>query len=245
MTEARTTVRNRGLYGATAIVTGGAGGIGSGVVAALRAQGARVAALDLRSNPEATLSVECDLTDQAAVDGALVDVVDRLGSPGVLVCASGICSEHPYESLEPREWQRVVDASLTATYLVTHAVVPEMARAGSGAVVTFSSGWATKGYPLGSHYAAAKAGIEALTKSLALEFAASGVRVNSVAPGPITTPMILDRPDFDFSGRAAAIPLGRIGEVADVVDPVLFLAGDGARYITGQVLHVNGGLLMP
>ncbi|MFC8667650.1 SDR family NAD(P)-dependent oxidoreductase [Streptomyces sp. NPDC057199] len=245
MTESSSIARSTDFDGVTAVVTGGAGGIGSGIVAALRTQGAQVAALDLRSNPEATLSVECDLTDQAAVDAALAGVVDRLGTPGVLVCASGICSEYPYKSLKPAEWQRVVDASLTATYLVTHAVVPEMAQAGRGAVVTFSSGWATKGYPLGAHYAAAKAGIEALTKSLALEFAASGVRVNSVAPGPITTPMILDRPDFDFAGRAAAIPLGRIGEVSDVVDPVLFLAGDGARYITGQVLHVNGGLLMP
>lgn len=234
------------LFGsAVAVVTGGAGGIGGGVIAALRDGGARVASLDLHRAPAAELSVECDLADPEAVVAGCARVRAELGTPTVLVCAAGVCSEHPYADLVPAEWSRVMDSSLTATYLVTRALLPAMAEAEGGAVVTLSSGWATKGYPRGPHYAAAKAGIEALTKSLALEFAGAGIRVNSVAPGPVMTPMVTDRRDFDYAGRAAAIPLGRIADVIDIVDPVLFLAGAGARYITGQVLHVNGGMLMP
>jgi NAD(P)-dependent dehydrogenase (short-subunit alcohol dehydrogenase family) len=171
--------------------------------------------------------------------------VRALGGVSHLVCAAGVVSEHPVTELEPSEWHRVVDISLTGAFLVARSAAPHMAREGGGAIVTTSSGWATKGYPNGAHYAAAKAGVEALTKSLALELAPQGVRANSVAPGPVRTAMILGNPAFDTAGRVAAIPLGRLGEVADVVDPMLFLLGDGARWITGQVLHVNGGMLMP
>lgn len=227
------------------IVTGGAGGIGGGAVAALLERGARVAVLDVTPSAAATVSLRCDVTDPGAVEQAVADAAEALGGVTHLVCAAGVVSEHPVTELEPREWHRVVDISLTGAFLVARSAAPHMARAGGGAIVTTSSGWATKGYPSGAHYAAAKAGVEALTKSLALELAPHGVRANSVAPGPVRTAMILDNPAFDTAGRVAAIPLGRLGEVADVVDPMLFLLGDGARWITGQVLHVNGGMLMP
>lgn len=228
-----------------ALVAGGAGGIGRGLVDALGRAGSRVAVLDLHRNEQAALSIECDVTDADRVEDAVAKVETELGSPQWLVCAAGVVSEAPLTDLDPAEWHRVVDVSLTSAFLVTRAVLPSMLDAGGGSIVTLSSGWGRKGYPLGAHYAASKSGIEALTKSVALEYAARGVRCNAVAPGPVRTAMIADNPAFDEASRSKLIPMGRIGEVSDVVDPIVFLLGDGARYITGQVLHVNGGMLMP
>lgn len=231
--------------GAVAVVTGGAGGIGSGVVRALRARGAAVVVLDLRHSADATLSMLCDVTDPDSVEFAITHARAELGVASLLVCSAGVVSEHPLDQLAAAEWHRVVDVSLTSAYLVSKSVVPAMAEAGGGAVVTMSSGWARKGYPFGPHYAAAKSGVEALTKSLALEFASKGVRANSIAPGPIRTAMIDDNSAFDAAAKVDAIPMGRLGDVEDVVLPTLFLLGKDSRYVTGQVLHVNGGLLMP
>lgn len=231
--------------GSVVVVTGGAGGIGSGLVQALIERGAQVAALDVKENTDATVFVKCDVTDPASVAAAVARVRKELGDADRLVCAAGIVKEVPFEALGPEQWHQIVDISLTGSYLICHALIPGMLRRGGGAIVTMSSGWGRKGYPRGADYAAAKSGVEALTKSLAIEFASRGVRANSVAPGPIRTAMIWDNPEFDESARTAAIPMGRLGEVADIVDPVMFLLGDASRYITGQVLHVNGGLLMP
>lgn len=228
-----------------AIVVGGSGGVGRGVVRALSAAGAQVAVLDLMRNDEAFLSIECDATVDAVVGDAVARVEKALGPPDSLVCAAGVVSEAPLPQLSLTEWRRVLDVSLTSAFLAVRSVAPVMAEHGGGSIVTFSSGWARKGYPTGAHYAAAKAGVEALTKSVALEYAGRGVRVNCVAPGPIRTPMLADSASFDEAARASAIPMGRIGEVDDVVGPVLFLLSDEARYVTGQVLHVNGGMLMP
>lgn len=227
------------------LVAGAAGGIGRGLVDALLATGAHVAALDLADNQAATMSLRCDVTDAGAVGTAVAKVSAELGAPTRLVCAAGVVSEAPLADLAPDEWRRVVDVSLTSAFLLTRAVLPGMVECGAGVIVTMSSGFARKGYALGAHYAAAKSGVEALTKSIALEYAGRGVRCNAVAPGPVRTPMIENNPAFDEAARAALIPMGRIGEVADVVEPVMFLLSDAARYITGQVLHVNGGMLMP
>lgn len=235
-----------------AVVTGGAGGIGRAVVAALARRGIRTAVLDLAASraggtAEAALSLDCDVRDPEAVETAMARAAAELGPVRYLVCAAGVVSEAPLAELEPAEFRRVVEISLFGGFHALRAVLPEMVARGEGSVVAMSTGWATKGYPNGAHYAAAKAGVEALVKSAALETAAAGVRVNAVAPGPIETPMLTDFPDYHAraADRARAIPMGRVGEVGDVVGPVLFLLGEDSRYMTGQIVQVNGGLLMP
>jgi NAD(P)-dependent dehydrogenase (short-subunit alcohol dehydrogenase family) len=238
--------------GGVAVVTGGAGGIGRAVVAALAGRGVRTAVLDLEVSrgagvPGAELALDCDVRDADAVAEAMARVATGLGPIEYLVCAAGVVSEAPLAELDPAEFRRVVEISLFGSFHAMRAVLPAMAARGQGSVVAMSTGWATKGYPNGGHYAAAKAGVEALVKSAALETAAAGVRVNAVAPGPVETPMLTDFPDYHdrAADRARAIPMGRVGEVDDVVGPVLFLLGDDSRYMTGQIIQVNGGLLMP
>jgi NAD(P)-dependent dehydrogenase (short-subunit alcohol dehydrogenase family) len=232
-----------------AVVTGGTGAIGRAIVEALQAEGAVVAVLDHRvHSASGDLVIECDVTSGTAVEAAVARVAQRVGPPTHVVCSAGVVSEAELADLSEAEWHRVVDTSLTGAFLTLRATLPLMAAARGGAAVALSSGWGTKGYPRGSHYAAAKAGVEALVKSAALEFAPAGVRVNAVAPGPVLTPF-LPVPDDELDEfrrqREAAIPLGRLAEPADVVGPVLFLLGGESAYVTGQVLHVNGGLLMP
>lgn len=234
-----------GLRAAPVVVSGGAGGIGAAIVRALAAAGVQAASLDLGAGGLAALDVVCDVTDAQAVADAVARVADELGAPGALVCAAGVVSELPLAELEPAEWRRVVDASLTSSFLLARAVAPHLVARGGGPIAMLSTGYATKGMLHGPHYAAAKAGVEALAKSLALELGPAGVRVNAVAPGPVRTAMLDTKPGWDEAAVARAIPLGRIGEPEDVADAVLFLLGERSRYVTGQVLQVNGGMLMP
>lgn len=229
-----------------AVVTGASSGIGKGVAAALVAEGARVVGLSRSATgPKGCVAhLSCDVTDPASVDRAFAAADEAVGPIALLASCAGIVSEHPIEELAPAEWHRIVDTSLTGSYLVMRAAVPRLRTHGGGAIVALSSGWARRGYPRGAHYAAAKGGLEALVRSLALELAPDAIRVNAVAPGPVRTAMLDDLPDFDEDHRAGIIPLGRIGEVADVVAPVLFLLGDGAAHTTGQVLQVSGGLTL-
>lgn len=241
--------RERGFDGAVALVTGGGGAIGGHVVGALREEGAAVAVLDrCPGSACADLALECDVTSSHHVAAAVEHVTSTLGTATHVVCAAGVVSESDLARLSDDEWHNVIDTSLTGAFLTLRATLPAMAEAGRGAAVALSSGWGTKGYPRGGHYAAAKAGVEALVKSTALEFAQAGVRVNAVAPGPVLTPF-LPVPETDLDEfrreREAAIPMGRLAEPPDVTGPVLFLLGADSAYITGQVLHVNGGLLMP
>jgi NAD(P)-dependent dehydrogenase (short-subunit alcohol dehydrogenase family) len=187
----------------------------------------------------------CDIGDPGSMAVAF-DEISRRFPEGLahVVCSTGVVSEHPIDELLPEEWRRVVDASLTGTYLTLHHAVPLMRLREGASVVAMSSGWARRGYPKGAHYAAAKGGIESLVRSLSLELARDGIRVNAVSPGPVRTPMLDDLPDFDPAERASRIPLGRLGTVEDIVSATFFLLGDQAGHITGQVLQVSGGLTL-
>lgn len=229
--------------GGAALVTGGAGDLGRPIVAALAEAGLEVGVLDLAADGPGH-AVACDVTDPSAVEAAVARLAEELGEFGSLVCAAGLQSEHALEDLTPAEFRRVLDASLTGAFFTAKAAVPRMASGGS--IVLFSSGLGFRGMDRGAHYAAAKAGLVGLTKSLALELGPRGIRANAVAPGPIRGRMLEAMDPDRVSARGAdAIPLGRLGEPADVVGPVLFLLSSASSYMTGTVIHVNGGMLMP
>jgi len=224
------------------VVTGGAGGIGTAIVADLVAAGRAVVTLDRLNARGATESFVLDVADQDAMNSAIGTIAQRYAGIDALVCAAGTVCEFPVAQMPLGDWQSVIDASLTGTFLAARATLPSMIAARRGSIVGFSSGYATSGYRNGANYAAAKAGIEALVKSIALENAEHGVRANSIAPGPIQTPMSNAERVAFITPR---IPMQRIGTVHDLVGLVRFLIGDESAYITGQTIHVNGGLLMP
>jgi NAD(P)-dependent dehydrogenase (short-subunit alcohol dehydrogenase family) len=233
---------------APVLVTGSSSGIGAALAERLVALGARVVGLSRSGRaPDGVLAaIGCDVGRAESMAEAFRQIGELFADTGLVhvVCSAGVVSEHPIEDLGPEEWHRIVDASLTGTYLTMHHAVPLLKAHGGGSVVAMSSGWARRGYPRGAHYAAAKGGVESLVRSLALELAPDRIRVNAVSPGPVRTNMLDSLEDFDESERAGRIPLGRIGEVEDVVAPTLFLLGDTADHITGQVLQVSGGLTL-
>lgn len=222
-------------------MTGGAGGLGTAIVADLSAGGRTVVSLDRKPATAGAESVLLDVADEAAVGGAVARIAERYGGIEALVCAAGTVAEHPVAAMPLAAWRSVIDASLTGTFLATRAALPAMIAARGGSIVAFSSGYASSGYRNGANYAAAKAGVEALMKSVALEGAEYGIRANSIAPGPIDTPMLTPERAAFIGPR---IPLRRVGTPADIVGVVRFLLGDESSYITGQTIAVNGGLLM-
>lgn len=226
------------------IVTGASGGLGRHISAILDRHGHRVVALDQVPEDDGLV---CDVTSESSVAHAFDQVVERFGPPSGLVCAAGVVEESPVVDTDLVVWRRVVDVSLTGTFLTIRALLRSRGNLPAQSAVAFSSGYATKGYRHGASYAAAKAGVEALVKSLVLEEAPNGFRANSIAPGPIDTPML--NAAKAYPGRVDAVvratPMGRLGQVDDIGEVVSFLLSDASRWITGQVLHVNGGMLMP
>jgi NAD(P)-dependent dehydrogenase (short-subunit alcohol dehydrogenase family) len=233
-------IRVDGLDGKVAVVTGAGGGIGGAIVETLQAQGARVAAADIQAPPLGDHAVAMDVRDPAAVDAAFAEVERELGAVQVLVLNAGIFVIEDFETMSVESWQRTIDVNLTGAFLCAHRALPGMREAGWGRVVAIgSSAGKTGGSKSMAAYAASKAGIMALAKSIASEYAAAGVTANALAPSLIDTPMLAGIADL-----ASRIPVGRLGRPQDVADLVAFLASDHAGYITGEVVDVNGGFLI-
>ncbi len=247
------------LSGRSALVTGAARGIGLAVAADLAANGARVALVDAdgpaltasagelagRTGAANVLPVLADVTSASEVQGAVAAAVSAFGGLDILVNNAGICPLTPFEAIDEAEWDRVLAVNLKGAFLFCQAALPALRRSRSGRIVNVSSVSGQMGGVLvGAHYAASKAGLIALTKSLARLVAGDGITVNCVTPATTATDLTAAwSPELQDRVRAQ-IPLGRFAGAGEIAAAVCFLAGDGASFITGATLDVNGGLLM-
>jgi 2-hydroxycyclohexanecarboxyl-CoA dehydrogenase len=229
----------------TALVTGGASGIGRAIADRLRADGNHVATIDLTPS-DADFGFTADVTDRAELDIALTAVRAALGPITILVNAAGMTSFRRFTNITPDEWTKVIDVNLNGVFHVTQAVLPDMLEAGWGRIVNISSSSTHSGSPFQAAYVAAKSAVDGLTKTLALEYGPQGITANVVPPGSIDTPMLRKAEAQGLLGGtvddiAARIPVRRIGLPADVAATCSFLVSEEAGYITGQIVGVNGG----
>lgn len=245
------------LTGKTAIVTGGSRGIGRAVSLLLAREGANVAivyagntaaAEETKQQAEALGAAaavfQCDVADEQAVTDMVKAVKTQFGSVDILVNNAGITRDGLLMRMKEADWQAVLDTNLTGVYHCTKAVSKLMMKQRHGAVINLSSVVGETGNAGQANYAAAKAGIIGFTKAVAKELASRNIRVNAVAPGYVETDMTAGLPDLAKEDMLRSIPLGRPATADDVAQAVLFLASDQACYITGQVLNVDGGMVM-
>jgi len=238
------------------LVTGAGSGIGRAIALALASKGVSVGVLDISEKKARTVSGEiekmngraipltADVADKAEVEGALAEFINESKSIDAIVNSAGVSGHQPFVDLTENEWSRVLAVNLKGTFLCCQAALRHMITRRSGRLVNIASNYGLQGAAQMAHYAASKGGVIALTKSIALECASYGITVNAVAPGPVDTPMA-DRSPKQIQERGRQIPMGRIAVPEDIVGAVLFFAVGDSDYITGQVLHVNGGFLMP
>ncbi len=227
----------------TAVVTGGASGIGRAIATRLAADGHHVATIDLQPSA-ADFAYSADVTDRAQVDAALDKIHTQLGPVSVLVNAAGLDGFSRFTDITFDDWQRVVNVNLNGVFHCCQAVIPEMVDAGWGRIVNISSSSTHSGVPRMAHYVAAKSAVNGLTKSLALEYGPSGITVNAIPPGFIDTPMLRgaeERGNMNVEKATAMTPVGRMGKPEDIAAACAFLVSEEAGYITGQILGVNGG----
>jgi 3-oxoacyl-[acyl-carrier protein] reductase len=251
------------LHGMTALVTGASGGIGSAIARSLAAQGARLALsgsnaaklrafrdeLDeaghhLHAPRDDHVAITCDLSKAEDVEKLVPAAVDSLGKLDILVNNAGITRDNLAVRMKDEEWDAVIRVNLEAAFRLMRAAAKPMMKARFGRIVTITSVVGATGNPGQVNYAAAKGGLTAMSKSFAQELASRGVTVNCVAPGFIRTAMTDSLPDAQKEALNARIPMGRMGEGPDIGAAVAFLASREAGYVTGQTLHVNGGMAM-
>lgn len=234
-------IQVQGLAGRVAVVTGGGRGIGKATAAALVANGARVAVIDIvpPTTPD-VLNLTCDVSDPAQVEAAIARVETELGPISVAVMAAGIFPTAPIEETTLESWQRCLDVNLTGSFLVAKRVLPAMREAGYGRLIFLgSSAGKAGGARAMSSYAASKAGVMTLAKAIANEYAKTGVTANALAPTMIDTPMIDGQREL-----VSRIPVGRLGKPEEVAALICFLASEHAGYITGEITDINGGFFV-
>ena len=241
------------LTGMTALVTGASGGIGSAIAQALAAQGARLAVSGSNADKlnafRDTLggdhvALPCNLGDAAAVDALVPSAVEALGQLDILVNNAGVTRDNLIMRMKDEEWMDVIRINLEANFRRARAAAKPMMKARFGRIISVTSVVGATGNPGQANYAASKAGVTGMTKALAQELASRGVTANCVAPGFIATAMTDDLPDAQKEALNQRIPAGRMGAGDDIAAAVVYLASKEAGYVTGQTLHVNGGMAM-
>lgn len=243
-----------GLSGRVALVTGAAGGIGSAISRSLAAEGCDVALLDVAGNRlldavaadveragRRALRLEADVADYAAAERMVSDTVATLGALDLLVCAAGVTRDGMSWKLREADWDLVLAVNLKGCFNYARAVTPALRGRGRGRIVAITSINGMRGKLGQANYAASKAGVIGLTKTLARELGRFGTTVNAVAPGMVATPMTLELPEAAVQTARAESVLGRMAEPEDIADLVTFLCSDRARHITGDVIRVDGG----
>jgi 3-oxoacyl-[acyl-carrier protein] reductase len=239
-----------------AIVTGGGGGIGGAIMRRFAREGAKLAVVDI--DPESAQSASAELTAQGidaiplvadvtkkpSVQKVMQAVLDRWSRVDILVNVAGGAERKPVVEMTAADWDYVVDMNLKSAFLCSQAALPAMLNQKYGKIVNISSIYGFTGNATRSSYAAAKAGVAAFTKSLALEVVNQGIHVNAVAPGRVTTPRVRNRyTDEAWAAAVAQVPMGRAGTPDEIASAVLFLATDENSYVTGQTIHINGAWL--
>jgi 3-oxoacyl-[acyl-carrier protein] reductase len=241
------------LSGKTALVTGATGGIGAAVARALHAQGATVAISGTRREVLDALASElggrvhvlpCNLADKDDVEKLVPDAEAKMQKLDVLVANAGVTKDNLFVQMRDEEWDAVIAVNLTATFRLSRAAVKGMMRRRFGRVIGISSVVGVTGNPGQGNYTASKAGMIGMMKSVAAEYAKRGVTANCIAPGFIATPMTDKLNDKQREAILTRVPAGKLGTPADVATAAVYLASDEAAYVTGQTLHVNGGMAM-
>jgi 3-oxoacyl-[acyl-carrier protein] reductase len=241
------------LTGKGALVTGATGGIGWAIAEALHAQGATVAISGTRAERLNKLAAKlgsrvaalpCDLRDRAAVVKLAEDAEKALGQVDILVNNAGITHDNLFMRMKDEEWDDVIAVNLTSVFVLTRGVLRGMMRRRAGRIVNIASISGVLGNPGQGNYAASKAGLVGMTKSLAREVSSRGITANCIAPGFISTPMTDALTPKQTEAIAAAIPAAKFGKPEDIAAVVVFLASQEAGYITGETVHVNGGMVM-
>jgi 3-oxoacyl-[acyl-carrier protein] reductase len=237
----------------TALVTGASGGIGSAIAGALAGRGARVALSGTREEALQVVAgalegepviLPANLSDAAAVDALVPQAVERLGKLDILVNNAGVTRDNLAMRMKDDEWDQVIRVNLEAAFRLARAALKPMMRARHGRIISITSVVGATGNPGQANYAASKAGLVGMSKALAQEVASRGITVNCVAPGFIQSAMTDSLPDAQKQALLGRIPAGALGSGQDVAAAVLYLASREAAYVTGQTLHVNGGMAM-
>lgn len=245
------------LAGKTALVTGASRGIGREIALELARLGANVAVNyagsvakanevveEIKQMDRDAFAIQCDVSNGDAVAKMIKETIDRFGSLDILVNNAGITKDNLLMRMKEDEWDAVLNINLKGVFLCTKAVTRQMMKQRSGRIINISSVVGASGNPGQANYVAAKAGVIGLTKTSAKELASRGITVNAVAPGFITTEMTDQLNEELKQEMLKNIPLGQFGDPKDIANAVAFLASDDSRYITGQTIHVNGGMLM-